>query len=243
MAVGFPTKVTYANGDVFSAGDINDTNGTLNLLNPTAKGSIVSASAANTPSRLAVGANDTVLTADSTTATGLKWAAPASAGGMTLLSTTTLSGASTTISGISGAYTDLLIVAYGITSSSAGGQITVAPNSGGTSCLWVGQDSNGTTVTNSTSSALPYYLTGFAFGINNTNGSNGFSMLINNYSSTAIRWKPFTATGAFQNTVPTMCTSNAGGAVDVGASTAVSSLLFDVNNNFNAGTVLLYGVK
>jgi hypothetical protein len=32
MAVGFPTKVTYANGDVFSASDINDTNGTLNLL-------------------------------------------------------------------------------------------------------------------------------------------------------------------------------------------------------------------
>jgi hypothetical protein len=32
MAVGFPTKTTYANGDVFSASDINDTNGTLNLI-------------------------------------------------------------------------------------------------------------------------------------------------------------------------------------------------------------------
>jgi hypothetical protein len=31
MAVGFPAKTTYANGDVFSASDINDTNGTLNL--------------------------------------------------------------------------------------------------------------------------------------------------------------------------------------------------------------------
>jgi hypothetical protein len=34
MAVGFPAKTTYADGDVFSASDINDTNGTLNLVNP-----------------------------------------------------------------------------------------------------------------------------------------------------------------------------------------------------------------
>lgn len=31
MAVGFPLKTTYANGDVYSASDVNDTNGTVNL--------------------------------------------------------------------------------------------------------------------------------------------------------------------------------------------------------------------
>lgn len=45
-----------------------------------AKGDIIAATAADTVSRLAVGANDTVLTADSSTATGLKWAAAAASG-------------------------------------------------------------------------------------------------------------------------------------------------------------------
>jgi hypothetical protein len=73
MAVGFPTKVTYANGDVFSAGDINDTNGTINLINPSAKGDIFAGSAANTYTKLSVGGNTAPLVADSTTSTGLRW--------------------------------------------------------------------------------------------------------------------------------------------------------------------------
>jgi hypothetical protein len=60
--------------------------------------------------RLAVGANDTVLTADSSEATGLKWATPASAGGMTLISTTTLTGSSILLSSIPQTHKDLQII-------------------------------------------------------------------------------------------------------------------------------------
>ena len=51
-----------------------------------AKGDIIAATAADTVSRLAVGTNNQVLIADSSTATGLKWGTPAS-GGMTLIQT------------------------------------------------------------------------------------------------------------------------------------------------------------
>ena len=94
----------------------------------TAKGALLSATAASTPGVITVGANDTVLTADSTTATGLKWAAPAGgAGNMAQIATGTLSGASVVVSGLS-SYTDLVIFVYGFTNNSGVGNLYLRMN-------------------------------------------------------------------------------------------------------------------
>ena len=109
MPAGYPVKVNYLTGDVLTAANLNDLAGTVNLYDPTAKGDLFPATAADTVSRLAVGANDTVLTADSTAATGMKWAA--AGGGMTQLATGSMAGvASLSITSISQSYKSLYLV-------------------------------------------------------------------------------------------------------------------------------------
>jgi hypothetical protein len=194
-----------------------------------AKGDLIAATAADTVSRLAVGANGTVLTADSTEATGIKWATPASGGGMTLLSTTTLSGASTTISSIDQTYTNLYAFIYGMTNATADGNFLVRPNN--SSSAYYGIKLTGSTfgTLSATSVEYPTQPRSSTYGVYTFNipsyaDSRAGRMLIEGWGSND--------NGNYQTW----------GVLATG--TGITSLVFlNSGGNFTAGTVLLYGVK
>ena len=84
-----------------------------------AKGDLIVASAADTVLRLGVGTNDHVLTADSSTTSGVKWAALPSSGGMTLISTITASSATgVSFTSIPTTYKQLMVVFQNVYQSS-----------------------------------------------------------------------------------------------------------------------------
>ena len=108
------------------------TSGTVTITNSMAtaidaKGDLVVGTGADTFSRLAVGTNGQVLTADSNEATGLKFATPASGGGLTLIETLTLTGSSVTSSTLPTSYKNLYIEAIDYSASTAA-MIFMRPN-------------------------------------------------------------------------------------------------------------------
>ena len=202
----------------------------------TTKGDIYAATAAATPARLAVGSNDTVLTADSSTATGLKWATPVS-GSMTLLSTTSLSGSTTTVSSISTAYKDLLVEIYDyVASAEASFQVTV--NSGNNyPKLYMRVGSTPST----TADAQPTM--GGDYVINSTNRNAMSVYYFPRYSDTTIykmiQFWDICGSGAAPYTQWARM-----GVGAYQADTAITSVTVAVNNGtFSAGTIKVYGVN
>jgi hypothetical protein len=120
--VGDITAVTAGTGisGGGTSGAVTVTNSMATAID--AKGDLIAGTGADAFSRLAVGTNDQVLLADSSTATGLKWGSPSS-GGMTSIATGSLTGASVSITSIPGTYRNLQLVLDNVGSATG-----VSPN-------------------------------------------------------------------------------------------------------------------
>jgi hypothetical protein len=201
-----------------------------------AKGDLIVATAADTVARLAVGGtNGHVLQVDSSTASGLKWDSVA-AGGMTLISTTTLSGASTTLSSIPQTYNSLYLVITGLTATSINGRLRCLPNNVDNLSNYNNQEKS--TISNRTNSAIRFN----ELQHSRTDANNAWAFSIDNYTSST-SYKPFNFYGFFVETGVTDTTIDGAGVFR--SNTAITSLVFDYNGfgDFSTGTVLLYGVK
>ena len=204
-----------------------------------AKGDIIAATAADTVSRLAVGANDTVLTADSSTATGLKWAAVPS-GSLTLLSTTTCSGTFTEVTSISQSYTDLYVTVENVTwnTSAASGQVRTNLTTSASYKIWL--DASMTTTSDATYIGV---LNDGANAWSRTGALNLTTLYIQNYASTT-SYKNFTCCATYLADGGT--SDRIGLAIGgFGSSTAIDSFRFDLDGGqtMTAGTIKVYGVK
>ena len=223
------------------------TSGTVTVTNSMAtaidaKGDLVAGTGADTFSRLAVGTNNHVLTADSAEATGLKWAAPSAAGAnFSLISTTnTTSGTSVSITGLSG-YNHLFFRFSGITSTATEVfQITLNSVSTGSKYSQSGLNISGQTT--------------YDVNLIQQSANVGNSISCTNTSSTAQITRGYmTILGANSSGLKIVTTNLGVNAMATATANNYQGIVFDDTNvissfqiktnfgNFNAGTIQVYG--
>jgi hypothetical protein len=246
------TWVTDAAGDItgVTAGtgiSGGGTSGTVTVTNSMAtaidaKGDLIGGTGADTFARLAVGANGTVLTADSAEATGLKWSAPSS-GGMTLLSTTTASGSSTSVSITPTGYNEIIVICKDLTLTTDGDLFLRINND--TTASNYNQAYQGV-VTN----------TNYVGALNNVSGVNAIVPTVSGYPPTAgsniAQFNIPQPNDASRKLITAASSFRASGSVNTASMTvcnytssaAISSVqAFTSAGSFNGGTILVYGVK
>jgi hypothetical protein len=212
---------------------------TTGMTNPmTTTGDSIYSSSGSTPARLGIGSTGQVLTV----AAGIpSWATPAGGGGMTLLSTTTLSGASTTISSIDQTYTDLSVRIISPLTS-ANGYLAIDPNASTTISDNIQLESVGTTV-QGTSRGSDEIRFNYNTAMKSDNAAQVALLTICNYASTSYR-KPIIGSYAY---VAGGDSSKRQGYVGgmINTTSAISSLVITTigGTSFSSGTVLVYGVK
>jgi hypothetical protein len=204
-----------------------------------AKGDLIAATAADTVSRLGVGANGTVLTADSAEATGIKWAA-ASGGGMTLIASGSMSGSSVSVSVPTG-YINVMWVVQGATLSS-GDQIFWRIN-GVSSGVYQGSY---TTRQGSSAGAnyVSFYNNSTSLLIEGTpDSAQKINFVFTVFNVDIANEHAFTLNNSYVSSTGQANQNISGRTTDTAAVTALSVSRAGGSATFNGGTYYLYGVK
>ena len=199
---------------------------------------------ATVPTRLGIGTAGQVLAVNSG-ATAPEWVAAPTGGGMTLLSTTSLAGATTTVSSISGSYNQLFIELIDFYPSGAGG-INIRFNGDSTANAYMmindyypADFTSGTQKAPYLSKDNLYYWT---FGSLGTSDSNAYAFLqLANYASSAVN-KTITSQAIY---------TNAGGnkSVELGTggwfnAAAITQIEVKVTSGtWSGGSVKIWGIK
>jgi hypothetical protein len=204
----------------------------------TTTGDSLYASAANTLQRLGIGSTGQVLTV----AGGVpSWSTPS--GSMTLLSTTTLTGATTTISGIVGGYKSLIAYIYGVTNATADGTFRIAPNGNTGITYQTGHYGDAAANNDTFATAIGYLNAVYSpYQINRTVSTNFWKLEIPQYTD-AVNYKTYFMYGQFRKgTGASDAWIQLNGAIIT--TSAITSLVFsNSGGNLSTGTVLLYGVN
>jgi hypothetical protein len=210
----------------------DDTNAIQNAL-LTTTGDTIYASGASTPARLGIGTTGQVLTVSG----GVPTWSTVSAGSMTQLATGTLSGSTTTLSSISGAYTNLVLVIYGFGSATAGYKLDLTLNNVESGYGFARYATQAGAGADSISGRIRVETV-----LNGTSQKNNAIYTIYNYANTTT----FKQVTYYANHILNGGTDTRHwiGTYNRDTASAITSL--EIKNDigsFNAGTYILYGVK